>query len=188
MEFGPDDLVMYGIYYLPSLITAIVTSLALLVTFFFTKRVGLKSQRLRILHGLLVPLPLICWVAYFVFTSDRVATLTLLDSESDHVAEKTYETKFKSSINTLNSAIDLAIGKRQPPNVRFYASCRIADLLVNSNEATTQGVLKQVEHASIIETQFFGGNRLTQDFYVPGHVQARVSVREIVRSLFARSQ
>jgi hypothetical protein len=180
MEFGPDDLVMFGIYYVPSLIIVIVTFVAILAAIVFVERFRPQFARLAPLGVCLLPVPFVIWVFYFVSTSDLTTTLILLDSESSGTAEKTYSNTFKAQVNTVDAAVRLAVNRHQAPNVRFYASCLIADMLVTNDDATVVKVTKEVEDAPVIETEFFGGNRLTKSFYIPGHVQPSLTVQEIV--------
>jgi hypothetical protein len=122
---------------------------------------------------------LVCWVVYFMATCELTYTLVLLGSESSQVAERTYVNRFKRQVNTLDGAVRLAVNRHQEPNVRFYASCLIADMLA-TNDASVAAVFKRIENADLIETQFFDGNRLTDGFYVPGHAQVHLPVRDIV--------
>ena len=74
----------------------------------------------------------------------------------------------------------LAVGRHKPPNVRFYAACRVADILATNEEFMVRQILKQVDDAPIIETQFIGGNKLNATFYVPGRAQPHLSVRSVI--------
>ena len=67
-------------------------------------------------------------------TSELTYTLVLLGSESSQVAEHTYINRFKRQVNTLDAAVRLAISRHQEPNVRFYASCLVADKKGSVNE------------------------------------------------------
>jgi hypothetical protein len=180
MEFGPDDLVMFGIRYWPSLVFSIIASAAVLGIISFARRRFPRFRRWPVLTLCLVPAPLICWVIYFAPTCKMAYTLTLLNSESSQVAERTYENRFRTEVGTLDAAVRIAVSKREAPNVRFYASCLVAEMLAAKDDAVVAKTLSKVEDAPIIETQFFGGNRLTDGFYIPGHVQPQLSVRRIV--------
>jgi hypothetical protein len=106
--------------------------------------------------------------------------LILLDSESSEAAESAYVNRFRMQVKTVETAVRLATNKHQAPNVRFYASCLIADMVAAKDDTAVSMVLEEVEGAPVIETQFFGGNRLTEIFYVPGHLQVQLPVRDIV--------
>ena len=127
MEFGPEDLVEFGRYYLASLLSSLVVCFAMLVVALLAARLRPGCRPLRVLGVCLVPLPLVCWIVYFMATSELTYTLVLVGSESSQVAERTYINRFKRQVNTLDAAVRLAISRHQEPNVRFYASCLVAD-------------------------------------------------------------
>ncbi|MBW8865166.1 MAG: hypothetical protein JF609_09650 [Verrucomicrobia bacterium] len=179
-QIGPDDFVMVCLHYLPSLIGAIFVcfTISSIFIFFAFKRPHKKAAVLAI--SVLAILPLLLWMAYVISSRNLTTTLVLLDSEDAQTAERTYNKGFKTEVNTLENAVELAIDSHNPPNVRFYASCLIADML-SANTNLDQGVLfNKVGGAPIIETQFIGGNSLTDEFVTPGHQQARLSVRELI--------
>lgn len=177
MGYGPEDLVALFIRYIPSAIVCVLASVAIGFGIIFTKRLRLGLGY----YGLLAALtPLLCWIVYFVTTSEMAITLTLLDSESAQVAERAYNSRFKALVTTPEQAIRLAADKHQPPNVRFYASCLLAEMLATEDAARVEKTLNGLESAPLIETQFIGENDLTGGFYVSGHEQPRLSVRGIV--------
>lgn len=176
--FWLDDMVMFSFYYLPSLIFAVAASLGIWVTLFFAK--CLRQQFDRWTASIVVPTPVICWLFYVAFTGHLTSTLILLDSESAQTAEKTYDYRFKSEVKTLDEAVRLAVNKHQTPSVRFYASCLIGDMLVSNSDVVVSNVLTKVRNAPVIDTDFFGGNRLTESFYTPGHAQAHLYPGEVI--------
>lgn len=180
MDFGPEDLLEFGRYYLPSLLCSLVACAALLAASVIAARLRLNRRRLRILLVGLTPLPLVCWVVYYSVTAELSYTLVLLGSESSQVAERTYFNRFKKQVSTLDAAVRLAVNKHQEPNVRFYASCLIADMLTTNQDMAVKAVFQRVKEAEVIETEFFDGNTLTDGFYVPGHAQVQLPVRDIV--------
>ena len=180
MEFGPEDLFEFGRYYLPSLIVAGATTVAILVALIFGRRFRAKSARHAVLTACLVVAPLVCWTIYFAATAGLTSTLILLGSESSEVAERAYFNRFGKQVNSVDAAVRLAVNKHQESNVRFYASCLVADMLATNDDATAASVLKKVESAPIIETEFFGGNGLTEKFYIPGRAQVHLPVRDII--------
>jgi hypothetical protein len=180
MEFGPEDLLEFGRYYLPSLLWSLLACVAIFIVGILVARLRPGRRRWRTVMVCLAALPLVCWVVYFATTSELTYTLVLLGSESSQVAERTYVGRFKTQVTTLDGAVHLAVSRHQEPNVRFYACCLIADLLQTNSSSAAEAVLKRVESADVIETQFFGGNKLTDGFYVPGHAQVDLPVREIV--------
>ncbi len=180
MEFGPEDLVEFGLYYLPSLLWSVSACVVAFIAGVLVVRLRPGSRRLRTVMVCLAAASLVGWVVYFVTTSELSYTLVLLGSESSDVAERTYLTRFKAQVTTLDGAVRLAASRHHEPNVRFYACCLIADMLQTNSSAAAEAVLKRVENADVVQTQFFGRNRLTDGFYVPGHAQVDLPVREIV--------
>jgi hypothetical protein len=174
MLLGPDDLVMLFIRYLPSVICCVLASILIIVP---TKKLRLASGFYVILPSLI---PLVCWALYFAATYKLAVTLTLLDSESASVAERTYSSSFKKQVTTSDQAIRLAVHERQPPNVRFYASCLLAEMVATQDNVVVEATLKRLDGAPEVQTQFIGENELTREFYVSGHEQPRLSVRGIV--------
>jgi hypothetical protein len=180
MEFGPEDLLEFGRYYLSSLLWSVFACVVVLIAGVLVVRLRPERPRLGTVMVCLAAVPLVGWVVYFAATSKLTYTLVLLGSESSGVAERTYFTRLKEQVTTLDRAVRLAVTRRNEPNVRFYACCLIADMLQTNTSAAAEAVLKRVENADAIQTQFFGGNRLTDGFYVPGHAQVDLPVREIV--------
>ncbi|HWX19908.1 MAG TPA: hypothetical protein VN578_08390 [Candidatus Binatia bacterium] len=181
MEFGLDDLLMLGIRWLPSFFCSFIASAAILGLAAVGKRLRPRFAYWRALATYLAPVPLIFWVIHSASTTKLDYVLTLLNSESSQVAERAYESRFGAEVSTLDEAVRLAVSGCEAPNVRFYASCLVADILVtNKSQSATAQALSKVDRAPTIKTQFFGGNRLTDRFYTPGHVQPQLSVRNIV--------
>jgi hypothetical protein len=180
MEFGPEDLLEFGLYYLPSLVWSGLACAVTFITGVLIVRRRPVRRRVGNVVVCLAAVPLVCWVVYFACTSELTYTLVSLGSESSQFAERTYFTRFKAQVTTLDPAVRLAVSRHQEPNVRFYACCLIADMLQTNNSAAAEAVLKRVENAGVIQTQFFGGNSLTEGLYVPGHAQVELPAREIV--------
>jgi hypothetical protein len=179
MLFGPDDLVIFGVHYLPSLALTATVAILIFAVIVRAKRLIPTVGRLPSLAPYLTLIPLIVWIMYFCFTCQSTATLVLLGSESAGVAEIVYTNRFRNE-RTLEDAVRLCIDKHQPPNVRFYAACLVADNLATNKEKSELEILQRIDKAPTIETQFIGGNGLTEKFYVPGHAQPHLTAREIV--------
>jgi hypothetical protein len=180
LNLGLDDLLMFAVYYLRSFVVAGLAMIVLLVASFFVRRLssGHSSSAMCLLW--VSALPIVCWVVYFCLTCSFTKTLIILNSESDDAAEMAYERLFKRQVTTVDRAVDLAIDTGEAPNVRFYAACLVADLLTNASSNEVDRVLIRVENAPRIEPGFMGGNRLTDQFYIPGHVPPSLSVKTIV--------
>jgi hypothetical protein len=181
MDFGPDDFVMLTARWLSGLSFAVVASFATFGAVMLGRRRFPRFGRWRIVAIFLVPLPLAWWAIHSASSGELNYTLTLLNSESSQVAERAYEGQFKAEVASLDGALRLAVSKREAPNVRFYASCLVADFLAtNKDDSSVARILSKVDGAPLIETQFFGGNSLTKGFYIPGHLQPELTVRQIV--------
>src|SRR5579863_237946 len=181
MECGPDDLVMLGIRLLRSLPLVVIIYSAIAVGIVLGVRRWPKLASQKMPFAILILLPIVCWMIYSLANLELDYTLTLLNSESSQVAEHTYDNRFKRQVKTIEQAIALAVNGNEAPNVRFYASCLVADMLVSNDEPFVTKVLKETENAPLIETQFFGGNRLTAGFYVPGHDQVHIYPSDLIR-------
>jgi hypothetical protein len=159
MEFGPDDLVELAFYYLPGLIFAVVLSITIFAMGLFAKRLQAKLNLSMTKRVLFAFMPLVCWIFYCTLTFNFAVTLVSLNSESAGLAEHTYQTTFKEQVNTLDKALALAVNKRQPGDVRFYASCLLAEMLTNCSDAKISAVLQEVDGAREIDTEFLGMGR-----------------------------
>jgi hypothetical protein len=192
MGFGPEDLLEFGLHYLPSLVWSVLTCAAIFIAGVLVVRRRPDRRRVGGVMACLAAVPLVCWVVYFACTSELTYTLVSLGSENSGFAERIYFTRFKAQVTTLDTAVRLAVSRHQEPNVRFYACCLIAESLQADSSAAAEAVLKRLENADVIQTQFFGGNSLTEGLYVPGHAQVELTPREIVerrmRKLRAGSQ
>jgi hypothetical protein len=177
---GPEDIIAIVSRYFGSMIAAIIASCVVLAISFVLKRRLSRPRVWHLLVSFLAITPLIYWAIYVRSTSHLTYTLAMLDSESSRFAERIYEERFKKEVLTINQAVGLAVDKSEAPNVRFYAACLVADLLATRDENTIVNTLQSVEDAPTIDTQFFGGNKLTDLFYVPGHDQVHLPVRNII--------
>ncbi|HEY1799874.1 MAG TPA: hypothetical protein VGG46_02975 [Terriglobales bacterium] len=169
-------------FYLPSLLLTILLSVCLSTLFVVLKWYQGSFSCRKAIGALSIPLPFICWVIYFVFSVHFTKTLVLLNSESAGIAEETYNTSFKEEVKTVNRAMGLVFDKGEAPNVRFYASCLIADMMANSNGAEVTQILQKVEDAPIIEPEFIGGNSLTAEFFTPAQALSPLTVRDVIET------
>jgi len=176
---GPDDWLMYWLHYVPSLIVVVSTACAMLVGAWLA-----RHYRKRIVYRTVLCLTvvsIVCWIVYFLSTSTMTCILVSLNSEDARLAESTYDDGLKKEVSTVNAAVRLVMDRHQAPNVRFYASCLIADMLATNSDASVAKVLEMVQDAPKIEPEFIGGNRLTSDFMVPGYAPPQLAVREIIQ-------
>ena len=171
-----DEAWAFGGYYVPSFaccafVTAVTGAWCLLAR---RQRSGHLSLGLMIV---LLGLPLFVWLAYFAMTAKTAYAITSLDTEDDALAEVVYKTYFDVD---LHHAVKLAIDKSQTGNVRFYASCRIADLLRANNDKTRGLVLRSVRGAPDFRTGFFGTNDLTCGLFTPNYAEGPFTVSGII--------
>lgn len=181
MTLGPEDVVELCIHYATSVFLLIGATLA---GFLIAKSIGRRRSDSVIWSAARIPVlmaPLLCWTIYISATFELNYTLIMLGSESSKAAEWTYDNRLKQQVGSLRLAVHLAMSRRQEPNVRFYAACLIADMLCTNDYKTVNTTLEQLGNGAEIRTEFFGGNRLTEGFYVPGHDQVQLSPREIVQ-------
>jgi hypothetical protein len=173
-----DELWALGVYYFLSLsICLIATSIG----FFLLRRPRQTEEAGRVtrrLVGYVLVMSPVIWLIYCGNTLRDAFAITSLDSEDDQVAEAVYETAFNVD---LDHAVRIAINKSQPGNVRFYASCRIADLLDKENDRVKAAVLDEVATASEFRTGFFGTNQLTCGFFIPNYAEGPFTVSGIIR-------
>ena len=106
----------------------------------------------------------------------RTLILTALDSEWGGVAEYAYLHNFDAE---LNQSIELAVRSRSE-NIRFYAACRIADLLALQDETTVSYELSELEHAPLVAPEFHGTNNINGVFYT-GMLQPRLRLDDLIR-------
>jgi hypothetical protein len=180
LRIESDDKVEFILRYLPSLVSAFLACVVIVIIFVFLKRKRVKHLNWKAaLLSLLVPV--LIWAVYFVLTAKWTLTLTLLNSENEQVAESAYVNLFAQEVD-LDKAVRLAVNVNpQEPNLRFYATCRIADILAtNSNGLALESVKKSVENAPIIVTDFFGTNELNYTLYTPGRDQLHISVADLI--------
>jgi hypothetical protein len=184
MDFGFDELFALLIYYLPSLGCWLLGTIAVTTLLFLAKRKRGERLGWRLI-GFILLASGTSWLVYFAATARTAYAITDLDSEEDDVAEAAYHNYFDMG---LNKAVSLAMSDHQRGNVRFYAACRIADLLVTNDDRTKADILERVDDAPAFNTDFFGTNSLTSGFFIPGHVEGPFTVREIIERHLAVNQ
>lgn len=176
------DLIAFASFYIPSLLMALCVFIILSVILLVRGKLNQKSIRI------LAVSIICCWGIYFLSKASQYMTLALLGSESAEAAEFAYQTSFH--IN-LHQAIALAtsptkIGEENVgvQNVRFYAACRIADILALSNQDFQNIVLEQVQSAPIVTPGFIGTNSINCTFYIDDRAQPELQVTEIIQRRF----
>src|ERR1041385_264475 len=105
MEFGPEDLLEFGLHYLPSLVRSVLTCAAILTAGVLVVRRRPDRRRVGNVMACLAAVPLVCWGVYFACTSELTYTRVSLGSESSGFAERIYFTRFKAQVTTLDRAV-----------------------------------------------------------------------------------
>jgi len=171
-----DEIWALAVYYLPSFTGCLVMSGIVGFAFPKTRQKCEKRWSAGVVFSLML-LPILFWLVYFGATVRNTYVLTSLDTEDDSLAELIYYTRFDVDLKT---AIGLATDESEFSNVRFYACCRIADLLSIDNESIKTSVLKNTANAHPFQTEFFNTNRLTCGFFTPGYAEGPYTVNGVV--------
>ena len=86
LRIESDDKVEFILRYLPSLVSAFLACVVMVIVFVFLKRKRVKHLNWKTaLLSLLVPV--LIWAVYFVLTAKWTLTLTLLNSENEQGGE-----------------------------------------------------------------------------------------------------
>jgi hypothetical protein len=171
-----DEWCALFIYYLPSLTCWAFGTTVILALLCLGRRFTRYRLNSAMIWGV-IAVSIVSWLTYFVVTARTAFAITLLDTEDDKLAEAAYRNLFDVS---LTRAVSLAINEHLEGNVRFYASCRIADLLSSADEHTKSSVLDRVANSPPFQTDFFRTNQLTCGFFVPGYAEGPFNVSEII--------
>jgi hypothetical protein len=177
-HFDGGDPLVFASYYLPSLLVAIVILISGAIL--FMKRDSTRKYILPLIISIIC-----CWGIYFLSKASLYMTLALLGSEDAGAAEFAYQKSF--NVN-LHQAINLAVSnpgweveETSGQNVRFYAACRIADILASSNQDFRNTILEEVQSAPIVTPGFIGTNAINCAFYVDDREQPQLQVAEIIQ-------
>ena len=169
-----DEWWALAVYYCGSLICcALFTGLLVIIFAFIAKE---RRKQLSVLTYCVFVVPLVIWVIYFRDTAKQAFAITSFDSENNIYAEFVYNTYFDTD---LEQTVQLVNDKSQSGNVRFYASCRIADILA-TNGASKTDVLQGIANIAGFRTGFGGTNDLTCGFFTPNYAEGPFTVREII--------
>jgi len=182
VKIPPDELWALGAYYFVSFISSMM--IIGVMIFLFRQLRRRSGKALSAGFGVfLILLPIPVWLVYVITTIGDAYAVTSLDTEDDSVAERVYYSNFNVD---LKSAIKLAVNGKQSGNVRFYASCRIADLLATNSEAMKAFALEKIASAPRFQTGFFNTNGLTCGFFVPNYAEGPFAVEEIVEKRLSK--
>ena len=135
----PEDIGAFILHYIPTVVLALVICAVFLACRSMLKKSGFVLS-------VWVPLiPVTIWIVYFCATAKTELILSSLGSESANVAENAYrnfDINLDQALRIVKHQIQHNI---EAENIRFYAACRIADLLSSNSDDEKLRVLKEVE-------------------------------------------
>ena len=161
-----------GMFLLWAVSTAVLAAGAL----FLNRRY--RSGRGLPIVSILLTLSVLGWVSYFVMTAKWTFTKLALDGEDDTVAEWAYYTHFKT--DSLDRCMELAMNHGESENVRFYAACRMADILSSRDDKFVNSFLDDLDSWIWIHPLFFGTNGINGQFFVTGTIAGPYNVKKLV--------
>jgi hypothetical protein len=165
-----------GIYYCPSMACCLLLAAVMGFLPFIVK--GKLSEAASVsFHIGLAAIPFLGWTWYLVASAHYAFLVTSLDTEDDISAERIYRTYFDLD---LDRVVKIAADNSEAGNVRFYASCRIADLIATNRARLRRSILEKTSSASPFKTGFFRTNSLTSGFITPGYQEGPFTVNGIV--------
>jgi hypothetical protein len=173
-----DEYWAFGIYYCPSLVGCGLAIAVLWALVFHPRQQG-KGRLSPILLSSLLLIPLLIWLYYFTVTAKYAFAITSLDAENNVFADVVYNELFDVNLNT---AIKIAIDDKLGGNVRFYASCRIADILAANDDYIRAVTFQKVANAHEFRTGFGGTNELTCGFFRPNYAEGPFTVSKIIET------
>jgi len=116
-----------------------------------------KGNPKRYLFGVTLSLLIAILIGYFSFGAHRIFILTILGSEDDALAESAYRSFSQHAQQHL--LVENVNDRREDDNVRFYASCALADKAAMSK--ASDNVLRQdIRNAPDIHPRFFNQNAI----------------------------
>lgn len=123
------------------------------------------------------------WLVYCGIDMRRVLIFTMLASEDDSIAERTYCVFSRSGSTLLVETIN---NRDEDQNVRFYAACALADKIAVDRKY--EKLLPRVADAPDIYPGFFCSNEVNKPFFAGGPlnpvdlVRKRLSISKVERS------
>jgi hypothetical protein len=121
----------------------------------------------------------LCWLLFFISTAKWTYVEYSLDAEDPHTAQIAYENLFQ--ISDVADGVALAYDSHQIGTVRFYAACKVADILATNDEPVVANTLARIDETKLISAFFYGTNALNQMFFVSGMPTGPHSVKEIIQ-------
>ena len=116
-----------------------------------------KGKPKRYLFGVTLSLLITILIGYFSLAAHRIFILTLLGSEDDALAESAYRSFSQHAQQPV--LVKIVNDRREDDNVRFYASCALADKAATNKES--ENVMRQdIRNAPDIHPRFFNQNAI----------------------------
>lgn len=155
---GPDDVVLVAWNYAASVVVCLALVAAAMLA-----RITRKPVIRR--FSFIPMIATICIIANIVITFRMTKCLTLLNSEDQTVAADSFSEFVNSKIVSCEQAVLFIKDVNQPPTVRFYLSCMIADKLNHSDSNAVEVILQSLKDAPQITPIFYGTNTINFPFY-----------------------
>jgi len=174
MYLDPDVVIDTALYHLWSIcIWALCTAFLGFLVPFVLRRATKRPHSAQPI----VWISLAAWLLYTGLTCRWRYALYSIDAEDPKTAEFAYESLLK--IPDIDMGLALAVDPRQWDTVRFYASCKVADMLVTKNRAALKAALSRTAAAKPVSPVFYGTNAINEIFWstTPGPY----SVGEIIQ-------
>lgn len=118
------------------------------------------------------------WSVYVIATAKWKYIEYSLDAEDPQTAEFAYWQYFQFS--NVEKGVRLAIDPRQLDTIRFYAACRLADILTTNDDNRVATILKEVDNAPPMTPFFYGSNNINKEFFNAQHVMKTYRVKDVV--------
>ncbi|MDB6064288.1 MAG: hypothetical protein JWR26_496 [Pedosphaera sp.] len=186
LNYDFEVLVDFVAYYFFAAMAWAVVTIVVCGVICFRRRARDKFFNLKSI-GKFVLWSLIAWCAFFASTAKWRFLELSLDTESSATADYAYHHLLVDY--SLNTCVRLAANHRQWQTVRFYAACRIGEMLaVNNDEQELQRVLKQMENVPPIAPCFFGTNSVNSDLFVTGTIAGPYEVRELIEHKYHQAR
>jgi hypothetical protein len=181
MSYPPIDMsevwIGFAGTYLLRMIVWVAVTLGLCLISVLCKR-HFGSNRLFTINIAIVVLSLIALTAYFAWTAKWTFTKIALDAEDSAIAEWAYQHIFE--LRNIDEGMKLAMNKKEWQTVRFYAACRVADILATNDDQAVDLFLGRIRGGDPIAPCFFGTNAINSEFFITGHIAGPYDVKDLI--------
>src|SRR5579859_4123198 len=136
-----------------------LATFAVIATVTILQRV--KKTRIRWISNIkLVAASILLFVASVLLSARSDLTKLCLDAEDIRTEEWAYNNLFQP--DNIDACIKLLKNQAELPNVRFYAACKLGELLAKSSESDQSYALFHIALAPSVTPTFFGTNSINQ--------------------------